>query len=187
MNAVIIYDDFACAAKAKVMLERAAHRADVASLWTVRPWRLDMLMPSLSADAALTDAAEAHLVVLVLRHSLSLPAWVPDWLDRWAKRREVLDAALAVWDGGNGDTLSAYVAPELSRLAGRHGLTFIFRDAGPDEDESATSAAIPQEREVIATRRCCHPGAGAAPPILGGAMNEQAAHRCNIEGLRIRF
>ncbi len=47
MNAVIIYDDFACAAKAKVMLERAAHRVDAASLWTVKPWRLDMLMPSL--------------------------------------------------------------------------------------------------------------------------------------------
>jgi hypothetical protein len=172
MNAVIIYDDFGCAAKAKVMLERAAHRADAALLWTVKPWRLDMLMPSLKADAALTDATNAHLIVLVLRHPLSFPAWVSDWLDLWAKRREVLDAALAVWDDGNGDTLSASAAPELSRLARRHGLTFLFRDAAPDEDESATSAASPHEHEVFATRRCCHPGARAASPILGGAMNE---------------
>jgi hypothetical protein len=149
MNAVIIYDDFACAAKAKVMLERVAHRADAALLWTVKPWRLDMLMPSLQADAALTDATDAHLVVLVLRHPLSLPAWVTDWLDRWAKRREVLDAALAVWDGGNGETLSASAAPELSRLAGRHGLAFIFHEAGPNEDESATSAVSPHEQHTL--------------------------------------
>ncbi len=129
-------------------------------------------MPSLKADAALTDATDAHLMVLVLRQPLSLPAWVSDWLDRWAKRREVQDAALAVWDGGNGDTLFASAAPVLSRLAGRHGLTFIFRDAGPDEDESAASAASPHEREVFATRRRCHPRARASSPILGGDMSE---------------
>jgi hypothetical protein len=131
MNAVIIYDDAACAAKARDVFERAARRADAVLRWTVKLWRLDMLTAHLTADAALMDATDAHLMVLALRHPLSLPAWVPEWLEQWALRRQVHDAALAVWDGGNGDTLSTSAAPELSRLAEHHGLTFIFRDAGP--------------------------------------------------------
>ena len=151
MNVVIIYDDFACAAKAKAMFERAAHRADEVMRWTVKPWRLDMLMPSLSADAALTDAADAHLVVLSLRHPRPLPAWVPDWLERWAARRQIQEAALALWDGGNGDNHSVSAAPELSRFAGRHGLSFITRDAGLEEDETAAAAPSPHECQAPAT------------------------------------
>ncbi len=136
MNAVIIYDDFAGAAKAKVMLECAAHRADAALRWTVKPWRLDMLMPSLSGDAALADAADSHLMLLVLRYPLLLPAWLQDWLAQWAARRQVQNAALALWNGRNGDTLSATAAPQLSQFAERHGLSFIVGGGGPSEDES---------------------------------------------------
>ncbi len=35
MNAVILYDAAACAAKAIAMLERSAHRADEVLSWTV--------------------------------------------------------------------------------------------------------------------------------------------------------
>jgi hypothetical protein len=163
MNAVIIYDDFACAAKAKAMFERAAHRADEVLRWTVKPWRFDMLMPSLSADAALADAADAHLVVLSLRHPLPLPAWVQDWLERWAARRQIQEAALAVWDGGNGDNHSVPAVPELSRFAGRHGLSFITRDAGSEEDETAAFGPSPHEWEMPAT-------------VAQGQVPEQALH-----------
>ncbi len=151
MNAVMIYNDSACAAKAKVMLERAAHRADAALPWTVKPWRLDMLMPSLSADAALADAAEAHLILLVLRHPLLFPPWLRDWLAQWAARRQVQDAALALWDGGDGDTLPAAAAPDLSRFAERHGLSFIFGGGGPAEDQSAAGFSH-RRAPVIANR-----------------------------------
>jgi hypothetical protein len=141
MNAVMIYNDSACAAKARVILERAAHRANAALPWTVKPWRLDLLMPSLSADAALTDAADAHLMLLVLRHSLSLPASLQNWLSQWASRRLVQDAALALWDGGNGDTLPAATASDLSRFAGRHGLSFIFGGGKPAKNECTAAAS----------------------------------------------
>jgi hypothetical protein len=149
MNAVIIYDDCAGAAKAKLMLERAARRADAALLWIVKPWRLDLLVPSLAADAALTDAADAHLMVLVLRHSPLLPAWLQDWFAQWAARRQVQDAALALWDGGNGDMLPATIERDLSQFAERHGLSFIYGGVGPAEDESATGAR--SEREMFSS------------------------------------
>jgi hypothetical protein len=69
MNAGIIYDDVTRASEAKAMFERAAHRADVALLWTVKPWRLDLLMLHLTADKA-----DAHLMVLAQRHG---PCYTP--------------------------------------------------------------------------------------------------------------
>src|SRR5919108_309314 len=44
MNAVIIYDEFDLAANSHGVLRKAANRADDASLWSIKPWRLDMLI-----------------------------------------------------------------------------------------------------------------------------------------------
>ncbi len=135
MNAVILYDDFDSAARASAAFERAARRADDALSWNVKPWRLDLLESPLTAEAALADAADAHLVLLSLRHPSSLPAPVLDWLEQWAARRQVQDAALAVWDGGNGDALTASSASDISHFAERHGLSFILGDAAPVESD----------------------------------------------------
>ena len=126
MNAVIIYDDNAIAAKANAMLDRVAHRADRTLLWSVKPWRFNMLHGPPSADAAFDDALEAHLIVLAIRSRAALPAQVLDWLEQWARNRQVKDAALAVFDGaGTADMLSAAARPALSQFAARHGLSFI--------------------------------------------------------------
>jgi len=53
MNAVIFYDKFDFAAKAKAILERAAHRTDETTHWSVKPWRVDMLKLPPAAEAAL--------------------------------------------------------------------------------------------------------------------------------------
>jgi hypothetical protein len=156
MNAVIIYDDLDIAAKAKAALERAAYRADEASLWTVELWRLDMLVLPPTAEAALSEAAEAHLIVLGVRQAQLLPAWLLEWLEQWAVRRQVKDAALALFDGGKGDALSATRAPELFQFAERHGLSFIFGDVGPTADESAVFARSLREREVSVTSTLRH-------------------------------
>lgn len=135
MKAVILYSDFDCAVKAKVMLECAAHRADAALRWTVKPWRLDLL--PLTAEAALADAADAHLMLVVLRHPLFFPGWLLDWLEQWAAGRQVQDAALALLEAGNGGAILATAAPELSHFVERHGLNFIFGSAEPTGLESA--------------------------------------------------
>ena len=147
MNAVILYDDFALALKAKAMLERAAQHAAEATLWSVKPWRANLLTLTGLANAALSDAAEAQLVVLAVRQTEAIPTWVLVWLERWAACRQVQDAALAVFDGGHGGTLSTTTSPELSRFAERHGLSFIFDDGTPAQDESASSLDNLRERE----------------------------------------
>jgi hypothetical protein len=151
MKVVIIYDDFAGAVEAKAMFERAAHRADEGLTWSVKRWRLDMLARPLTAAWALADADESHLVVLCLHQPLSLDDWVSDWLEKWAARRQVQEAALAVWVGGNGGRLAATAAPDLRRFAGRHGLCFISGGADPGEDESADfPSSWPRGREAVA-------------------------------------
>jgi hypothetical protein len=156
MNAVVLYDTFDFAAKANAMLGRAAHWTDEITHWSVKPWRVDMLKLPPAAEAALVEAAEAHLMVLELRQVQSLVPWLVDWLERWAAGREVQDAALAVWDGGNAVSRSARATPELSQFAGRHGLSLIFNDNALLEDESLIFASDLHEREVALTPTLRH-------------------------------
>jgi hydrogenase maturation factor HypF (carbamoyltransferase family) len=148
MNAVIIYDEFDYAAKAKAMLERAAHRTDETTRWGVRLWRVDVLKLPPAAEAALAEAVEAHLIMLAVRQVQSLLPWLMDWLERWAMRRQIQEAALAVWGGGSADTRLARASPELSQFAMHHGLSLIFDDNMLVEDKSLMVASDLHKREV---------------------------------------
>jgi hypothetical protein len=151
MNAVIVYDDVAFASKAQAMLGQATHRADAALPWTVKPWRLELLILPPTAARALQDAVEAHLLVLAVRRPAEPSPRLLDWLEQWACCRQVQDAALAVFDGESGDMLSGTKAPELSQLAERHGLSFIFGDVGLAEEESALLVQNLHERATAQT------------------------------------
>src|SRR5579862_126766 len=84
MHAIIIYYDLALAAKANATLERASHRADHALLWDVKTWRLAQLELPQAADLALTDALDAHLILIGMRHARTFPVSLQNWLERWA-------------------------------------------------------------------------------------------------------
>ena len=148
MNAVIIYDEFDYATKAKATLERAANRTDKTTHWGIRLWRVDVLKLPPAAEAALAEAVEAHLIVLAARQGQSLFPWLADWLERWARCRQVQEAALAVWDGGNADTRSAQAAPELSQFAVRSGVSLLIDENALVEDPSTMSANNPHERDI---------------------------------------
>ena len=156
MNAIILYDESALAADANVMLERAANRADATEQWTVKPWRLDLLFLPATADAALQEAAEAHLLLFAIREQAELPLWLLNWLEDWAERRQVQDAALAIFHGGDDHPLAAKATPGLSRFAEHHGLSFIFGDVNPVADEAAVFASSLHEREVAMTPTLLH-------------------------------
>jgi hypothetical protein len=80
MKAVIIYDRFDFAVKAKAMLECAAQRTDETSQWSVRPWGTDILKLPTAAEVALEDAVGAHLILLAVGQVQSLLLWLGDWL-----------------------------------------------------------------------------------------------------------
>ena len=154
MNAVIVYDDIDVALEARIALERAAQRADGALSWTTEFWLAGLLGLPLGMDAALNDAVPAHLIVLALRPSRPLPDGMLDWLERWATRQQVQDAALALFDGGKGGTLAATSAPELSHFAQRHGLSFICGGVGPAGNGGAVSGrSLPETNNRLEGRR----------------------------------
>lgn len=136
MNGIIIYEECDSARKANALLKRASDRAGAATQWSVKPWRLNALKQPPLGQAALRDAVEAHLIVLAIRRPTHIPSWLLTWLEVWAGRRQVQDAALAVFDGPDEDAQSAIVSTELSQLAQRHGLSFICGDVSPAQDES---------------------------------------------------
>jgi len=160
MNAVILYDDRKLAGEVNAMLERAAGRAGGAGSWTVRPWRLDLLSLPRAAEEALDEAAEAHLIVLAQRSQAEPPARLLGWLETWAGRRQVRDAALALFDGGGGYTEPVAATAGLSAFADRHGLSFILRDVDPTAPESEAFARRVREQQAIEL-------AAPAPSIAG--------------------
>lgn len=156
MNAVVIYEECDNARMANALLKRASERADAATQWSVKPWRLDLLNWPPLAQEALRDADEAHLLLLALGGKRELPADLLYWLETWAARRQVADAALAVFDGSDRDTFSGGVTPGLSEFAERHGLSMIFGDIAPEEDEPATLREDLHEREAARTPTLAH-------------------------------
>jgi hypothetical protein len=148
MKALIIYDNFAFAAKANTMLQQAAEQADATIHWNIRPWRVDALNLARSADEALTDATDAHLIVFAGHRAQSVPSWLQDWLERWVACRQIKDAAFAVIGGKNGERLSMPAAPVLSHFAKRHGLSFVTDEGFIVNDEEQFQAQSGPEDEV---------------------------------------
>jgi hypothetical protein len=154
MNAVIIYDKSDFAVSANVMLECASHRTDETMDWNVKPWRADVLELAPAADAALADAVQAHVIVLAMREVGSLLPRLMDWLERWATRRQIQEAALAIWGGAH--TPLGQAALELTRFAGQHGLSLIFDNSALVEDKSSIIASDRQKQEVLLLRTQRH-------------------------------
>lgn len=143
MKALIIYQNFASAAKANTVLQHSAQHSDVRVQWDIRPWRVDMLKFQPTAAEALMDATDAHLIVFAGCCIQSISNCMQDWLEQWAGRRQIETAALAVFGIGNADQLSISAAPDLSQFAKRHGLSVIF------DDRSVTKQVSPFPPEFL--------------------------------------
>ena len=127
MKAIIIYDNFTFAARAWTALRRVGNREDLRVQWTIKPWQVNILKEAPSAGKALLDAVDAHLIVFAGPGAEAVPAWLREWLTQWLELRQVQDAALAVFSNGN--ALEMPTNPELSRLARKHGLSFITNES----------------------------------------------------------
>ncbi|MGC9941221.1 MAG: hypothetical protein ABSE48_05260 [Verrucomicrobiota bacterium] len=133
MKALIIYQDFASAAKANSALQHAAQCQDVRVQWDVRPWRMDMLQFPPTATDALEDALDAHLIVIAGGCARSCSQWLQDWLEQWATCRQIEASALAVIGAGSTDKFWPRTGANLSEFAKRHGLSVIYDDRGTIE------------------------------------------------------
>ena len=136
MQAVIIYDDLDVASRAIARLDNASRTGGEITRWGLKWWRLEVLSGESTAQEALAESADAHLIVLAVHNQAEISPALMNWLEGWAARRQVQDAALAVFDGASGDTLSLAASPELSEFATREGLSLIV-----DEGRPATNRA----------------------------------------------
>ena len=153
MKALIIYNDFARAARAAAALQHATWSANIAADWDLKPWRMDVLRFPSAADEALIEAADADLIVFAGSGAYSLPTWLKEWLNRWVMRREIEDVALAVIRDIDAGTLAVPAVPELCRFAARHGLSFILeKETGP---KSQPLSILPRSVRV---RNACKAG-----------------------------
>ncbi len=128
MKALIIYRDINSAAKANSVLINSAHQPGIDIEWNVRPWRVDMLKFPPTASEALFDAVDAHILVFAGDCSQSFPFWLEEWLERWAKNRQIVDPALATVSFTFPEDAKALAMSDLNRFAIRHGLRVVRGD-----------------------------------------------------------
>jgi hypothetical protein len=128
MKALILHDDFTLAAKAEATLQRALTCADAAVRWTVNSVPINALRQPAAAERILVEALDAHLIVFAGKCAQLLPLCVYQWLEQWVDMRRVPDAGLAVMDNERQSSFGD-VAPELSRFASKHQLTFIIDES----------------------------------------------------------
>ena len=136
LRAVIIYDDFDAAIRATALLERVAARTDEVLKWDIKPWKFDVLrQPSL---AALTGAvaANADLVVLALRRANPIPAELLAWLNNWAQKRRIQDAAVLALPSE--ENTSEDGRNELKTFAKGQGLVFLDRNSVGAQENGPT-------------------------------------------------
>jgi len=135
LKAAIIYDDFDFAARTVALLERAAVRSEEAMQWDVRPWRLDLLNRSSLADAALAETFDADLMVVALSKTHLLPDALLEWLEHWAERRHVEDAAvMALCPEETAGPTSSW--DRLQEFTAWRGLIFLGSRLPPEEGDS---------------------------------------------------
>jgi hypothetical protein len=133
MKALVIYNDFGSAARANAALQRSAHCANSDARCITSPWRIEMLKFPPTAEEALKDALDAHLVVIVGDCTQSPPAWFQCWLEHWAKSRHIKRAALALFSSRCAGHLADPAIREFSSIADRHGLSLIC-DGSPNRE-----------------------------------------------------
>jgi hypothetical protein len=147
MKAVIIYQDFTSAVKANGALQHSEQHSDVHVRWNIRPWRVDMLKCPPTADEALEDAMDAHLIVFAGCCTRSISHCLQDWLEKWAECRQIEAAALAIFAGENSDKLSTSAALHLSQFVKHHGLSVIFDDRGAIEDSLLNAGSLQNPKQ----------------------------------------
>lgn len=145
MEAVIIYDDLDVASRAIARLDDGSHGGDEITRWGLKWWRFEVLKAQPAAERALTESRDAHLIVLAVHDQAEISPALLCWLENWAVRRTVQDAALAVFDGASSNTLSLAASPELSAFAVRHELSLIVDEGGSSQESShVRPPALPQ-------------------------------------------
>jgi hypothetical protein len=148
LKSVMVYDDFNFAAHAAAMLEWVAGQADQNLKWDVKPWRLDLLRQLSLTELAEAEAADADLVVLALTEPQSPSDDLLNWLEHWAARREIEDAAVMLLYPVR-DAAPAPLAERLQQFAGARGLTFMGgHEVWPDK---SSATFIRQQRAFDAT------------------------------------
>jgi hypothetical protein len=106
---------------------------------------MDLLQLPMAGDQALREALEANLIVFADPCGLGLPSWLTQWLECWAKCRQVEDAALALMHDG---PVANHLAPTirtLSRLATRYGLGLITANETAGGEETGSVVRSPAE------------------------------------------
>jgi hypothetical protein len=173
MKATILCDDSSFAAKARALLRRVGGRPMVNVRWAIKTWRVDALHHPRLSEKALSESADAHLIIIPAKHARALSTHLRAWLNRWAVLRQLRDAAVAVIDDAASRSVVTEVCLELMLLVERHGLNLIHDKLALGADGTKLSGRYPLKQEQPLAIRFTHlPGTPMFDVFRGYGINE---------------
>ncbi len=101
IKAVIIYEDFDTAIRAKNFAEELERALGCACQWGDSLWRSNLLESPLIADEAALDAADCDYLIVSLRGDHALPYSTQQWIEAQLDRAAARDAGLIVLSDSN--------------------------------------------------------------------------------------
>ena len=149
-KAFVIYDDLSSFAKANVALQSFAQNPRSGVNWTIKPWMAALLRFPPTSDEALTQALDAQLIVFASRGDQSYPFWLQDWLARWARRRQIENAAFVVVSQRNTNRPASADGFTVEKFAKGHGLDVIAHIRGDQENKSLIIPGFPYKPQTPA-------------------------------------
>src|SRR5690349_25122186 len=87
LDVFLIHDDLRAGLRGKQALDRVAGRLGLKAEFNFHLWKFDLLNEPKLRDFAVTDARDAHIVVLAVHETSELPSPVRLWLQQWMENR----------------------------------------------------------------------------------------------------
>jgi len=143
LKVLLLYEDLTTGLQARQLLEGIASRLDLEADLDLRLWRFDLLREPALLERAVSEAAEADVVVLSAHGSGDLPPAVRLWLGQWLARKGDRPLALAVVLDPDMEREPAptRLLESLRGLSGTAGVeVFLHRAQGPQP--AATSQGL---------------------------------------------
>jgi hypothetical protein len=135
LKVLIIYSNFALAAKANALLQKIADSSATKQDWIITPWRMQLIKFPPTANEALSDAKDAQLIVFALTARQFVPSWMEYWLGRWAECRSIENAALTLISETESPVFGEAPATTLHRFCQRYDLKFFCGDLGTTDSK----------------------------------------------------
>jgi hypothetical protein len=133
---VLAYQDFSSGIRAKEFFDRLVRDHGSLFHFLCHLWKFDVLLAPELGDQAVSDAANADMIVIAAHAQTELPHAVKDWVELWLRQTRTPGALVALLEDVQPPVGSPFAVPNyLREVAERGQMKFFCDNLGSPEIE----------------------------------------------------